>query len=262
MQLRARKRLGQHFLHDPAVIERIVATIAPRADDVMAEIGGGRGALTVPLHRIVRTLHVVELDERMAEHLTELCPDAGRLIMHRADALRFDFASLARQPGSLRIVGNLPYNISTPLLFHLLNQRAAIKDMHLMLQKEVARRMTASPGGKEYGRLTVTLALWAETKKCFDIGPGAFHPAPKIWSTLVRITPQIEPRFPVDSEARFAQLVARTFSMRRKTLARALKGDLSREDIAAAGIDPTARAETLSPEDFARLANIRCASWA
>jgi 16S rRNA (adenine1518-N6/adenine1519-N6)-dimethyltransferase len=164
---------------------------------------------------------------------------------------------LALAPESLRIVGNLPYNISTPLLFHLLEHRAAIKDMHLMLQKEVAHRIAAAPGSKNYGRLTVMLALWAQTETCFEIGPGAFSPAPRVRSTLVRMTTQLGPRFPVADIDRFADVVALTFSMRRKTLARSLKGHLSRDQIESVGIDPGARPETLRPEEFAALANLQ-----
>jgi 16S rRNA (adenine1518-N6/adenine1519-N6)-dimethyltransferase len=250
----ARKRLGQHFLHDPAVIRRLVATIAPQPDDLMVEIGGGRGALTRPLLESLAALHVVELDEHLAQTLSLLPGTAGRLAVHRADALRFDFSSLAAGPRSLRVVGNLPYNISTPLLFHLLSYRDLIKDMHLMLQKEVVERMTASPGGKDYGRLTVMLAVWAEVEACFDIGPGAFQPPPRVWSSVVRLIPRASPPFAVHDHARFAQLVARLFSMRRKTLARSLKGALTAEEIAALGIDPRARPETLPPSAFAQLA--------
>ena len=150
-------------------------------------------------------------------------------------------------------MGNLPYNISTPLLFHLLAQGSAIKDLHVMLQREVVDRMVAPPGGKEYGRLTVMLAVSARTEVCFDVGPGAFNPPPKVWSTVVRIVPR-EPEFALADRERFAKLVAHLFSMRRKTLGRALKGRISPEQIAALGLDPRARPETLTPGDFARLA--------
>lgn len=252
--LRARKKLGQHFLHDPAVIGRLVRTIAPVAGDNLVEIGSGRGALTLPLLETVETLHVIELDERLADDLVGRVAEPQRLIMHRGDALKVDFSSLATGVRSLRIVGNLPYNISTPILFHLLSHRAAIKDMHLMLQKEVARRITATPGGKEYGRLTVMLAPWVDTETCFDIGPGAFSPPPRVRSTVIRLTPRTAPLFHMANEARFSALVARVFSMRRKTLARSLSGWLSREQIASLGIDPGERPERLHPEDFARLA--------
>jgi 16S rRNA (adenine1518-N6/adenine1519-N6)-dimethyltransferase len=253
--VRAKKRLGQHFLHDPAVIRRIVAAIAPRADDTLVEIGGGLGALTRPLVELVSHLDVIEVDRDLAAGLPSQVAHPDRLTVHEADALRFDFSTLGASPGTLRVVGNLPYNISTPLLFHLLEYRTVIKDMHLMLQREVVDRMTAKPGGKDYGRLTVMLALWAEASVCFDIGPGAFKPPPRVWSTLVRITPRATP-FAVADYARFAALVAHLFSMRRKTLGRALKGRLTAEAIAAAGIDPGARPETLAPEEFARLAEL------
>jgi 16S rRNA (adenine1518-N6/adenine1519-N6)-dimethyltransferase len=222
----------------------------------MVEIGGGQGALTFPLLETVEELHVIELDDRMADHLEQASPAPDRMVLHRGDALKFNFSALAPAPDTLRVVGNLPYNISTPLLFNLLTHRAAIKDMHVMLQKEVATRMTAVPGGKDYGRLTVMLALWAEIEHCFDIGPGAFTPAPRVRSTVVRILTQDKPRFEVTSLDRFSELVALPFSMRPKTLARSLKGQLSRDQIEAVGIDPGARPETLHPSEFAKLANL------
>jgi 16S rRNA (adenine1518-N6/adenine1519-N6)-dimethyltransferase len=252
--LRARKRLGQHFLHDPAVIGKLVAAIAPERDAAMVEIGGGTGALTRPLVERLDRLHVVEIDTELARELPARVAHPERLVVHRADALKFDFAALAQAPGTLRVVGNLPYNISTPLLFHLLQSRAAIRDMHLMLQREVVERMAARPGGKDYGRLTVMLGLWATVERCFDIGPGAFTPAPQVWSSFVRVIPKATPDFPVADEAAFGALVARLFSMRRKTLGRSLKGWLDAAQIQAAGIDPRARPETLAPADFARLA--------
>ena len=255
-ELRARKRLGQHFLHDPSVIGRLVDTIAPEPTDIMVEIGGGRGALTIPLLERLDTLHVVEVDERMADHLAAIGENVGNLVIHREDALKFDFSSLAKGPASLRVVGNLPYNISTPLMFHLLEHRASIIDMHLMLQKEVARRIVSPPGNKDYGRLTVMLSLWTESEVCFDVGPGAFTPPPKVRSSVIRLRPTPGPRFPITDVDAYADLVARTFSMRRKTLARSLKGILSRSEIEAAGIDPGARPETLRPEDFAALADL------
>jgi 16S rRNA (adenine1518-N6/adenine1519-N6)-dimethyltransferase len=252
--LRARKRLGQHFLHDPAVIAKLVAAIDPRAQEAVVEIGGGLGALTAPLVERLERLHVIEVDAELAAELPERVAHPERLIVHRADALRFDFATLAPEPGALRVVGNLPYNISTPLLFHLLASRAAIRDMHLMLQREVVERMAAQPGSKDYGRLTVMLARWARVERCFDIGPGAFRPAPRVWSSFVRVTPKAAGDFAVADEAAFAELVAHLFSMRRKTLGRALKGRLDAAQNESAGIDARARPETLAPADFARLA--------
>jgi 16S rRNA (adenine1518-N6/adenine1519-N6)-dimethyltransferase len=252
--VRPKKRLGQHFLHDPAVVRRLIETIRPAPTDTMVEIGGGPGALTVPLCEKLERLHVVEVDHELAAALPARVANPERLVVHEADALDFDFAVLANGPRSLRVVGNLPYNISTPLLFHLLTFAPVIKDIHVMLQREVVDRMTAAPGGKEYGRLTVMLALAARAEACFDVGPGAFTPPPKVWSTVVRIVPHAAPPFAVADRARFSALVALLFSMRRKTLKRALKGRLTPEQLAAAGIDPQARAETLAPADFARLA--------
>ncbi len=255
--IRARKQLGQHFLHDPAVIAKIIATIAPQAGERLVEIGGGLGALTFPLLDAAAELTVIELDERLAAALERQAHERGQsLTVHCADALKFDFAALAAPDGTIRVVGNLPYNISTPLLFHLLRQQAAIADMVIMVQKEVARRITARPGGKEYGRLTVMLAAWLDAEPCFDVGPGAFKPAPRVWSTVLRLRPRRNARFAIDDEKQFADLVRRAFSMRRKTLARGLAGIVTREQIAAAGIDPGARPETLAPGQFAMLANI------
>lgn len=251
---RARKRLGQHFLHDPAVIAKILAAIDVRRDDNVVEIGGGTGALTRPLLDRLEKLAVIELDPRLARTL-EASAGGGKLTVHCADALEFDFGRLADATRPLRIVGNLPYNVSTPLLFHFLRFRAQIRDMHLMLQKEVVTRMTARPGGKEYGRLTVMLSAWTEIEACFDIGPGAFKPAPRVRSTFVRIRPRLEPKFAIEDESRFAALVAKLFSMRRKTLGRILKGERTAAEIEALGLDPRARPETLAPGDFARLAS-------
>ena len=252
--MRAKKRLGQHFLHDPGVIRRLVDTIRPQPSDTMVEIGGGPGALTIPLSEKLERLHVVEVDGELAAALPSRVAHPERLVVHEADALEFDFGALASGPRSLRVVGNLPYNISTPLLFHLASFAPVIKDLHVMLQREVVERIAAAPGGKEYGRLTVMLALFARAEVCFDIGPGAFKPPPKVWSTVVRLVPHTAPPFPVADRTRFAALVAHLFSMRRKTLGRALKGRVSPEAIASVGIDPKARPETLTPADFARLA--------
>lgn len=251
----ARKRLGQHFLHDPAVIDRIIAAIEPRRDDIMVEIGGGQGALTRPLLERVAQLHVVEADPRLVPVLRELAaPD--RLTVHAGDALKFALDLLAPGPATLRVVGNLPYNISTPLLFHFLHYRTALRDLHLMLQKEVAERIAAKPNSKRYGRLTVMLAAWTDIELCFDIGPGAFRPPPRVWSTFVRIIPRTRSRFEIEDQAAFERLVSLAFSMRRKTLRRILKGRLSESEIVAAGFDPILRPENLEPADFARLSRL------
>ena len=188
----ARKRFGQHFLHDPYVIDRILRALRPDANDLVVEIGPGLGALTGPLLQHLAVLQVVEIDRDVIPHLQRICgPDAEtKLKVHLADALQFDFGSLRTDARPLRLVGNLPYNISTPLLFHLLGYSDQVHDMHFMLQKEVVDRLTASPGGKDYGRLTATVAARAQADSLFDVGPGAFNPPPKVMSSVVRITPR------------------------------------------------------------------------
>jgi len=251
--VRAKKRLGQHFLHDPAVLRRLVRAVAPAPADRMVEIGPGRGALTRLLLEELDRLDVVEIDRELAASLPDNVGNSEKLVVHTADALDFDFGGLTAGPSSLRVVGNLPYNVSTPLLFHLLEFRDSIRDLHVMLQREVVERMTARPGGKDYGRLTVMLAAAARCDALFHVGPGAFSPPPRVWSTVVRITPRA-PEFAIADRARFASLVAHLFSMRRKTLGRSLKGRVSAERIASLDIDPMARPETLAPADFAKLA--------
>ncbi|HEY0939279.1 MAG TPA: 16S rRNA (adenine(1518)-N(6)/adenine(1519)-N(6))-dimethyltransferase RsmA [Steroidobacter sp.] len=251
---RPRKRFGQHFLHDPGVIGRIVAAIAPQSQDRMVEIGPGLGALTLPLLERLDELHAVEIDRDAIAHLREVTLNDPRLHIHSADVLTFSFAHIYEQGGGrpLRLVGNLPYNISTPLLFHLIEQRQYILDMHFMLQKEVIDRMAAAPGSEHYGRLTVMLAPWVRVEPLFDIGPGAFRPPPKVISTVARLTPHATP-LDVGDARQFTAVVAAAFSQRRKTLRNALKPLLDAEDIAAAGIDPGLRAEVLSPPQFVAL---------
>ncbi len=256
----ARKRFGQHFLHDPGTIGRIVQAVAPRPGEPLVEIGPGRGALTAPLLATGVTLHAVEIDRDLVPRLTAQFGASGRLTLHQADALQFDFAALARTLGTpLRLVGNLPYNISTPLLFHLLAQRAQIADMHFMLQQEVVQRMAASPGGKDYGRLTVMLAAHCAVEPLFRVPPGAFTPPPRVDSAVVRLLPHATPPFRVDAPAWFAALVAAAFAQRRKTLRNALREWLPVEAIAACEVDPASRAERVSPAGFARLANAAAA---
>ncbi len=252
--MRARKRFGQHFLHDPAVIARIVAAIAPRPDEALVEIGPGPGALTGPLLAIMERLDVVEIDRDLAAALQRQFSGQPGLRMHLGDALGFDFAALARERGrKLRVIGNLPYNISTPLLFRLLEASDQIIDMHFMLQKEVVDRIVAPPGGRQYGRLGVMLAPRVRATKLLDIGPGAFRPPPRVWSALVRL--EVLPDPPSWAGLpQFAAVVSAAFGQRRKTLRNALAGLLSAEQIAAAGIDPKARAETLAAGQFGELA--------
>jgi 16S rRNA (adenine1518-N6/adenine1519-N6)-dimethyltransferase len=253
--MKARKRFGQHFLHDPAVLDRIAHAVAPRAQDSLVEIGPGRAALTrVLLESPARTLDAIEIDRDLAPQLRDEFASEPRFHVHQADALDFDFTALARERGGgrLRVVGNLPYNISTPLLFHLLKHVAAIDDMHVMLQREVVNRIAAQPGNGDYGRLTVMLAPWLEAESLFDVGPGAFQPPPKVWSAVVRLTVRREPAFAVSPQ--FAAVVASAFSHRRKTLRNALKGVATAAQIESCHVDPNARPETLAPEAFNRLA--------
>jgi len=248
-----RKRFGQHFLHDRHAIERIVAAIAPTRTDRLVEIGPGRGAITAALLRQAGELDAIEIDRDLAAGLHEHYAGEAGFRLHVADALEFDFASLAaRRGGRLRIVGNLPYNISTPLLFHLLDQRTAIDDLHVMLQKEVVDRIVAAPGSKDYGRLTVMLAPYAETTRLLELGPGAFSPPPSVRSAVIRLRMLPEPAFTVPPA--YARLVAAAFSQRRKTLRNALRTLIDAAAIERCAIDPGCRAETLAPADFARLA--------
>jgi 16S rRNA (adenine1518-N6/adenine1519-N6)-dimethyltransferase len=251
---RAKKRLGQHFLHDPGTIERIVRAVAPRLGDRLVEIGPGRGAITLPLLEAAGSIDVVEIDRDVLPALEARCRGHGELRVHVEDALEFDLRALRGDGEPLRLVGNLPYNISTPLLFRFLEQRDALRDMHFMLQKEVVARMAAKPGGKEYGRLTVMLAPWVRVEPLFDIGTGAFSPPPRVVSTFFALRPHPEPPFPLADRRAYAAVVAAAFSQRRKTLRNSLSALLEPARIEAAGVDPAARPETLPPERFAALA--------
>jgi 16S rRNA (adenine1518-N6/adenine1519-N6)-dimethyltransferase len=235
---RPRKRFGQHFLHDPRVIARIVDAVRPAREDFVVEIGPGQGALTKPLLERLDRLHVIELDRDLAASLRGL--SGGRLIVHEADALSFDFGIF---PEAMRIVGNLPYNISTPLLFHLAGQAGRVRDMHFMLQLEVVERMVAAPSTAAYGRLSVALQARFRMEKLFHVSRGAFNPPPSVESAVVRMAPLAAP-LEVD-----ADLLRRAFSSRRKTLRNAMPG----VDFAALGLDPKLRPENLSPADYARI---------
>ena len=251
---RAKKRYGQHFLHDRGTIDRIVRAIGPHPGDRIVEVGPGRGAITAPLLSGAGSLDAIEIDAEVVPRLTERCAGLGRLRVHVADALQFDFRALRGDGPPLRLVGNLPYNVSTPLLFHFISQIDAFASMHFMLQKEVVARMAAPPGGKEYGRLTVMLAPWVRVEPLFDIGTGAFTPPPKVVSTFFALHPHPAPPFAIGDEAAFARVVSAAFQQRRKTLRNSLRGLLDAEGIASAGVDPGARPETLAPAQFASLA--------
>ena len=249
--IRTRKRFGQHFLHDQGVLQRIVEAVAPQPGEHLVEIGPGAGALTARLLERVDALEAVEIDRDLAAELRTRWPEKLRL--HEGDALDFDFTALAAQcGGSLRLVGNLPYNISTPLLFHFLQHRQCIVDLHIMLQKEVIDRMAAAAGEEDYGRLTVMLAPWLSIEKLFDVGPGAFQPPPRVWSAVARLTMLPQPRFAVPPL--YSAIVAQAFSQRRKTLRNSLRGRIEDGGWQIAGVDPAARPETLTPEQFAKLA--------
>lgn len=250
---RPRKRFSQNFLIDEAVIGAIVDAIAPRADDAMVEIGPGLGAITRPLAAIVKPLHVVEIDRDIVARLrSAFLPE--RLVIHEGDALEFAFAELGPD---LRVVGNLPYHISTPLLFHLAESAHTLKDIHVMLQSEVAERMVAEPGGSEYGRLSVMLQYRFDMEKILAVPPDAFSPPPKVDSALVRMLPRSADTSRAQDERLFAETVKAAFSQRRKTLRNTLGNVLTATDFAALEIDPQARAQTLSVEDFIRIADYR-----
>lgn len=248
-----RKRFGQHFLTDTALVERMVRAIAPTDDQTLVEIGPGRGALTLPLLDAIHHLHVVELDRDLISRLQHTI-SPQRLTIHAADALRFDFAALA-DSRKIRVVGNLPYNISTPLLFHLIDQIGAVEDMHFMLQKEVVDRLTAMPGTPDWGRLSVMVQYFCQAEYLFFVPPGAFSPPPRVDSAVVRLTPWPTPPHPVRDLRLFRQLVNQAFSQRRKVVSNALKSLLTGPQIAAAGVDPGKRPDAISLAEFVALAN-------
>jgi 16S rRNA (adenine1518-N6/adenine1519-N6)-dimethyltransferase len=252
MQHRARKRFGQNFLADPSVVQRIVDVIAPRPGQVIVEIGPGRAALTVPLADSGAELHLLEIDRDLAAALRRQFDGRPNVRLHLGDALQADFTELCGgRP--FRLVGNLPYNISTPLLFHALQWSGLITDMHFMLQQEVVDRMAAGPGGKARGRLSVMCQYHCEVTPLFSVPPEAFRPAPKVNSALVRLVPHAHPPVRIGDLARFERLLAQAFSMRRKTLRNSLRALLTAEQITAAGIDPGQRPETLTLQQFAAL---------
>lgn len=252
---RPRKRFGQHFLHDASVIARIVRAIDAQPGDRMVEIGPGQGALTRALLPWCERLDVIELDRDLAEALQDEFADDQRLRIHSGDALDFDFQRLVSPGERLRVVGNLPYNVSTPLLFHLLRQAPVIADMHFMLQREVVQRLVAVPGGRAYGRLTVMVSLACQCEKLFDVGAGAFRPPPRVTSALVRLRVRREPPVEISDRPTFERLVSHLFSRRRKTLRNSLRGQLDEAALRALGIDPQARPETLDLAGFAAIAN-------
>lgn len=246
-----RKRFGQHFLHDPAVIARIVDAVNPVAEKTVVEIGPGRGALTFPLLRRGGRLHAVELDRDLIESLRAGARPLGELILHQADALMFDFSQIAERP--LTLCGNLPYNIATPLLFRLFTLGDGIRRMTFMVQKEVAQRLAARPGEEGYGRLSVTTQSYCRVDSLFDVRPGAFLPPPQVDSSVVDLTPVAHPEI-VDRQL-FEQLVKKAFAQRRKTLRNNLKGVFDGADFAALEIDPQTRPERIDLDGYVQMAN-------
>ena len=254
-QHKAKKRFGQNFLHDQGVIHGIVAAIRPREGEHLVEIGPGMGAMTEPLLEGCKAMDAIELDRDLLPGLRVQFAVQGGLTLHNADALKFDFCSLAEDERPLRVVGNLPYNISTPLIFRLIEQSHCIQDMHFMLQQEVVNRLAAAPGGGDYGRLSIMVQYHCQVEKLFTVPPEAFDPPPKVHSAIVRLTPYDSPPVPAKDKKLLAQLVTQAFQQRRKTLRNNMKKLLDAETIEALGIDPGRRPETLSLEEFVKLAD-------
>jgi len=247
----ARKRFGQNFLVDGGIIGAIVSAINPQRSDTVIEIGPGLGAITEPLLARIDHLHVVEIDRDLIARLKKQYP-RERLTIHEGDALAFDFASIGRD---LRLVGNLPYNISTPLLFHLAEYVGVVRDMHFMLQKEVVERMVAVPGDGDFGRLSVMLQYRFHLEWLIDVPPESFDPPPKVQSAVVRLIPKDVAELAAKDMAVFSRVVQTAFAQRRKMLRNTLKGVLDDAGFAALGISPTLRPEDLAVEDYVRIAN-------
>lgn len=253
---RPRKRFGQHFLHDRRVVARIIDVFAPGMDELVVEIGPGPGVLTRELAGKVARLNAVEIDRDLAAALKTEFAENDRVIINEADALKFDYCALTSKDQPLRIIGNLPYNISTPLIFHLFTQAHCVQDMLFMLQKEVVDRICASPGNKTYGRLSVMAQWQCEVERLFTVSAGAFTPPPKVESAIVRLRPYRLKPYPLKDSERFAQLVQAAFAQRRKTLRNSLKEFLTPDQMQEVQIDPVRRPETLSVAEFVTLANV------
>ncbi|MCK4607889.1 MAG: 16S rRNA (adenine(1518)-N(6)/adenine(1519)-N(6))-dimethyltransferase RsmA [Gammaproteobacteria bacterium] len=252
----AKKRFGQNFLQDKNIIHKIIASIAPQATDHIVEIGPGLGALTTQILPQVSRLDAVELDRDLIPKLEAACGKPGNLYIYQANALKFDFSNLSAENKPLRIVGNLPYNISTPIIFHLLKYLPLIENMHFMLQQEVVERLAAKPGNKIYGRLSVMVQYFCEVTKLFTVPPQAFYPAPKVYSAIVRLKPHKEIALPAQNINYFTNIVKQAFSQRRKTIHNSLKSHLSNEQLQSINIDPKSRPEQLTVADFVKISNI------
>jgi len=250
-----RKRFGQHFLHDKHIIQRLVDAINPESSQHLVEIGPGQGALTLPILKAVGQLDVIEIDWDLIPALKIRCLGKGALIAHQADALEFDFTTLLQETELLRIIGNLPYNISTPLIFHLLKFAPHIHDMHFMLQKEVVDRLAASPGDSAYGRLGIMVQYHCKVTALFHVPPSAFYPPPQVDSSVVRLVPYHDIAHRAVDYNFFTQLVKQAFSQRRKTLRNSLKSLVSDADWEKVDIDPHLRPEELAVADYVKLSN-------
>ena len=255
MNQRPRKRFGQNFLQDTQIIDQIIDCIDPQPGETFVEIGPGRGALTLPLLEHDIRLHAIEIDRDLAARWQQQAQRNERFSVHCADALKVSVDDILPTSVPFRLVGNLPYNVSTPLLFRFVAWRAQLCDLHLMLQKEVVERMAAPPGNKTYGRLTVMLAPYFQVESLLHVGGDAFNPSPKVDSAFVRLTPHATPPFALSDIDAFREVVAAAFSMRRKTLRNGLRALLDTDQIEGCQIDPAARAETLTPAQFAALGN-------
>jgi len=256
MQHKARKRFGQNFLTDTSVIDRIIQSINPQTNEKLVEIGPGLGALTCPLMKALGKLDVIELDRDIIPKLRMNCGLIGELNIHNVDVLKFDFSELSKNSEQLRIVGNLPYNISTPIMFHLVNYAQIISDMHFMLQKEVVTRLAAKANTSDYSRLSVMAQYHFKVSPLFLVAPEAFSPRPKVDSAIVRLQPQKEKPVNVGDEKFFAKLITRAFSQRRKTLRNVLKDVCSNDQLSAASIDPGQRAQEINLTQFADLSRL------
>lgn len=253
---KARKRFGQNFLHDQHIIYSILAAVQAQPGQHVVEIGPGMGALTEPLLKQGTTLDIVELDRDLVELLRKKFAAYPNLTLHSGDALRFDFAQCVKADEKLRIIGNLPYNISTPLLFHLLDFAAHIEDMHFMLQKEVVDRICAEPGTKQYGKLSIMLQYHCSAEALFDVPPESFDPVPKVISAIVKLTPHRELPYPAVDYAHFNRLVTQAFSQRRKTVRNALKEFCNEQLLLQADINPDLRPECISTQQYVALSNL------
>ena len=256
---KARKRFGQNFLQDTGMIRKIVRAIAPAGKDHLVEIGPGMGAITELLLEENGQLDVIELDRDLIPGLRVKFFNYPEFTLHEADALKFDFAKLRKTDEKLRIVGNLPYNISTPLIFHLLSFQGLIHDMHFMLQKEVVERLAAKPGTGEWGRLSVMAQYYCDIENLFLVPPECFKPQPKVESAIVRMTPKQQPTHQALDEKILGETLRLAFAQRRKTLRNNMKGYVTVEQLEALDLDPQRRPETLSLEEFVKLANFRAA---